>query len=121
MAIKVKNFNTALDKARIAIDSIHNLYVRVVPNMEGNFFMDSDKEYNTSENFNYLNYVFFISIDWQKHTMSIGLCGKGQSTHTTHSWTVPINKDVMRSPWEFTWYLALCVKQKDIMTIYLNG
>jgi hypothetical protein len=121
MAIKVNNFNTALDKAKIAIDSIHDLYVNVVQDMEGKLFMDSDKEYNTSDSCNYLNYVFFISIDWQKHTMSIGLCRKGESTHTTHSWIVPINKDVMKTPGTFLNYLGLCVKQNDIMTTYLKG
>jgi hypothetical protein len=122
MAIKVNNFNTALNGARIALNSNDNLYVNVVSkDMEGKFFMDSDKMYNDSTKYKHLNYVFFISIDWQKHTMSIGLCRKGESTHATHSWTVPINKDVMRSPWEFTRYLKLCVEHDDIMTTYLNG
>lgn len=121
MAIKVNNFNTAINGARITLDSNHDLYVNVVQDMEGNFFMDSDSSYNDSRKYKHLNYVFFISIDWRGHTMYIGLCGKGEGTNATHSWTVLINKDVMKTPGTFLNYLGLCVKHDDIMTTYLNG
>jgi hypothetical protein len=124
MAIKVSNFNIAINGARITIGTNHDLYVNVVQDMEGKFFMDSDKSFNDSREYSHLKYVFFISIDWKEHTMSIGLCRKGESTHTTHSWIVPINKDVMKTPGTFLNYLTRCVEHNDnaaIMTTYLKG
>jgi hypothetical protein len=121
MAIKVNNFNIGVDQAKIKIDGNYDLYIRVVEGMEGKFFMDSDMSYNTVVECTNLNYVFFVDIDWKEHTMSIGLCPKGHGSTTQHSWSVPINKDVMKTSGTFLNYLKLCVVQKDIMTTYLNG
>ena len=121
----VRNFNKHLNGARITWNPYHpithDLYIDITDGMEGQFFMDSDKLYNTSDDCKHLRYVFFVSIIWEENKMTIGLAGKGQGTHTYESWSAPINRDVMKTPGAFLNYLTLCVQQKEIMKAYFNN
>jgi hypothetical protein len=120
----VRNFNKHLNGARIAWNphhlTAHDLYIDIVGGMEGQFFMDSDKVYNTSDDCKHLHYVFFVTINWDSNSMTIGIVRKGEGTKLQESWSAPINRDIMKTPANFLTYLRMCVEQKEIMTAYFN-
>ena len=120
----VRNFNKHLNGARITWNPhhpiTHDLYIDITDGMEGQFFMDSDKLHNTSDDCKHLRYLFFVTINWDSNSMTIGIVRKGKGTQYHESWSAPINRDIMKTPANFLTYLRMCVEQKEIMTAYFN-